>query len=145
VLGILGISSSIMLSNSYAIALLNFSVNLIFLIIQLAVLFLYLGYKKKNKRMLSNKIGLGDIFFLLISTFFFSPLNFLFYLISSLIFALIVHLLFIKGKLYPQNLTTIPLAGLQAIFLILCLLTSETVLQINITDDSWILYNFLKA
>lgn len=145
ILGALGVSSSIMLSNSYTTALLNFTVNLTFLTIQLAVLFLYLNYKKKNNRAFTKKIGAGDIFFLLMSAFFFSPLNFLFYLISSLVFALIVHLLFLKVKLYPQNLTTIPLAGLQAVFLILCLLTSKIALQINITDDSWILYKLLIA
>lgn len=120
--------------------LVNLSVNYLIILFQLFFLLLYSKLRDHN---ISGMIGAGDILFILAAATFFSPLNFIAYLIISMTFSLLLHLLFVYTRLYPGKQHTVPLAGLQSIILTLILMVSKIYPRINITDDGWILDKLL--
>ncbi|HXB93041.1 MAG TPA: hypothetical protein VNU72_12155 [Puia sp.] len=79
--------------------------------------------------LIDKKIGLGDILFLAATCLFFSPINFIAFYILSLLFAIGTWLLMdiiggrrLQGRrISGARQTTVPLAGLQASFLLLTL------------------------
>ncbi|MCF6307703.1 MAG: hypothetical protein L3J09_07090 [Flavobacteriaceae bacterium] len=97
------------------------TMNLIFLgsisinisIVLLIISILYLYAKLKMKKSLSDTLGLGDILFFIILAIGFSTGSFLILFTFSLIFSLLFYLA-IKSKLHYK---TVPLAGLQALFI----------------------------
>lgn len=92
--------------------------NLGFIGLQLLILkawyFLRLG---PGVPLLGNKLGAGDILFLAAACFFFSPLNFIAFYLCSLLFSLLGWTALRSARM--TVLPTVPLAGLQAIFLLL--------------------------
>ena len=94
-----------------------FMLNLLFnfsgLLILILTLMIYTKFILKKR--FDEAIGLGDVFFFFVIAFSFPTATFLIVLSSSLIFSLSLFLLF-KSKLKDK---TVPLAGLQALFLIL--------------------------
>jgi hypothetical protein len=96
----------------------NAGCNLAFLIIQFL---LFRGYffirKTAMLSIIDRKIGWGDILFLLAAAFFFSPVNFVLFYLYSLLFSLMVSLLWSRYK--RSAFGSIPLAGLQSVFLLL--------------------------
>ena len=95
--------------------LLNISINLILIFLLIFILFLYTKFKMKIN--LSLALGLGDVLFFFVFAVGFPIETFLLLFISSLIFSLILFIL-IKSELKNK---TVPLAGLQALFLVLIL------------------------
>ena len=95
--------------------LLHISMNAVVFLMLILVLFLYSKFKMKLK--LSDALGFGDILFFLVFVFGFPVETFLLLFVSSLVFSLILYLV-LKPKLSKK---TIPLAGLQALFLFLIL------------------------
>jgi len=87
----------------------------LFLVIQLILVTIYFSVKnKKLVNITDSQIGLGDILFLLSITPMLTTLNYIFYYISSLFFALLFYGIY---ALLIRTEKTIPLAGIQAIFL----------------------------
>ena len=92
--------------------------NLTFLIIQFLLLKGYFFIRQTAMvSIIDRKIGWGDILFLLAAAFFFSPINFIWFYLYSLLFSLMVSLLWSRYK--RSAFGSIPLAGLQSIFLLL--------------------------
>jgi len=98
-------------------------INSIFILIVLSMLTLWFSVKKgKYVNVLHNHLGTGDILFLICISLYFSPVNFFFfYLITLLIISLItgLHLLWSRPKIL-----TIPLCGLQGMMLLILLSSS---------------------
>jgi len=104
-----------------------FSLMLNFSIVLLLILIL-LGYVKfVMKKKLSDAIGLGDFLFFGVLSVSFPTVSFILLFCSSLIFSLIVFTI-LKPKM---KIKTVPLAGLQALFLFL---TMGINLLLNIVD-----------
>lgn len=124
---------------SYLVLIKNFLINLLFILIQLILLFFYFVIKnKKIIKIINNYIGLGDILFLISICILFSPINFFLFYLFSLI--LILFISFIT-KYFIKNVSTmIPLAGYMACFLIL-ILSSTFFYNTNLYND----YMFLST
>lgn len=95
--------------------------NVAFNIIILAFNFIGLTayFSLKNKRLINicnYYLGIGDILFLITLSFLYSPFNFTGFMALSLVFSLVAWIFFRK------KMKTIPLAGLQAAFILLQLL-----------------------
>ena len=91
---------------------------------------------------MDNKIGWGDVFFLFAACFFFSPVNFIAYYIISLVISL-----GIAGVRIAQNGSVnwpVPLAGLQAIFLLLILLAGAAWHRSPLNDD-WLMTKIIPS
>jgi hypothetical protein len=92
--------------------------NFVFLCLQFVALkaWFFIRYKDRE-RIIDHKIGAGDLLFLTAACFFFSPLNFIVFYLSSLIFSILVHATkTLSDKPFGRS---VPLAGLQATFFIL--------------------------
>ena len=93
-------------------------INLVLLGFQYAFISFYFSVKEKRIVNIVDKyLGLGDILFLLPLALFFSPANFLLFLILSLIGTLCAVV--ITRIINKSNYSTIPLAGFQSIFLMI--------------------------
>jgi hypothetical protein len=137
-LGVAGVTMSYINLHSIYWLVANFLFNVFFLALQFAVLKIYFIVKNKDdKTILNKKIGTGDILFLLAACFFFSPVNFIAFYLCSLLFIVIVYLI---GNLFKNRLTktSIPMAGLQSIFLIGCMLFAISV-KYSLVNDNWLI------
>lgn len=97
----------------------NILLNGIFFFITLSVLVLYMSIK--NKQFLNpfnHYFGLGDLLFYIAVTPLFILPNFILFFILSMVFALVLQLVF--KKLIQEN--TVPLAGFSALFLFIILI-----------------------
>lgn len=89
--------------------------NIGFLLLTLFILFIYMSIK--NKKMLNpfqNHFGLGDLLFYIAISPLFVFRNYILFFILSLLFSLIMFLIF-RGKMKEKN---IPLAGFASLLLI---------------------------
>lgn len=104
----------ILISENFQLLLHQFSLNLIFIIIQLSFLGLYFRFRHPGQKLIDNNIGIGDILFLVSLTPLLPFLPFVFLYIFSLLLAIIYYLLKnFNSKTNSQ--TGIPLAGIMAI------------------------------
>ena len=73
----------------------------------------------------STKLGVGDLLFWIICTPLFTPVNFLLWMVLSLLFSLVASacMLLVSRK----NRLTVPLAGIQAVTLIIVLVLNQFV------------------
>jgi len=111
--------------------------NMAFLIIQFLLLKSYFFIRQAAVvSIIDRKIGWGDILFLLAAAFFFSPMNFISFYLYSLLFSLMIALLW--GLYRRTALRSIPLAGLQAVFLLLFLGAGEH-LHFSLVNDQWLM------
>lgn len=95
------------------------SLNLIFIIVLFSTLTIYLSYK--NKKIINPfklHFGLGDLLFYLAIIPFFNLYNFILFFVLSMLFAILCQKIFFK-LILP---TSIPLAGLSSILLLLIIL-----------------------
>lgn len=107
--------------------------NLVFVIIQLAMLSIYFSFKEKKVFNITKKyLGWGDILFWVAACFLFSIPNYLLFFIGSLIFS--VFAIVIWKLIMKSNTTTIPLAGLQSIVVLLLLLLSIVSSEFSFRD-----------
>lgn len=110
--------TGISLSNIAINTLINFGI----IILNYGILTLYFSIRNGKVINIKNEhLGIGDIAFLLAAALIFSPFNFICFLLTSLLFALAFTLF--ARLLFPNKFSTIPLAGLQALFLAFILLT----------------------
>ena len=114
--------------------LINSLFNLLIILVNYVVLTLYFSWRnKKFIDIRTQYLGIGDVAFLFSVAFLLSPVNFICFLLSSLIFSLVFALV---GKLLlPTKFSTIPLAGLQALFL------AFTILVVSFQDKNWLINN----
>lgn len=136
-LGVAGmIMSYISLHSIYWLSV-NFLCNVFFLAIQFAVLSMYFFFKNRNDRVIINKkIGMGDILFLLAACSFFSTVNFIAFYLCSLFFIAVVYIVSILFKRELIKIS-IPMAGLQSIFLIMCIYIS-IIIKYSLVNDDWL-------
>jgi len=113
-------------------------INIGFLASQILLVSAY--FSIKNKRLINitdQLLGLGDILFLLSISIYLSVLNFLVFYILSLV---IVLFSWLTWQLFSQKKGhEIPLAGLQALILIVVLSCDWWVKNLNLTVDTWLL------
>lgn len=109
---IIGLCASILLYNNLLepMFLITIIINQLFILMLIAILFLYSKFKLKTK--LSHTFGLGDTLMFFALGFTFSSLSFIVLFIFSLIFSLILHLV-LKSKFSNR---TVPLAGYMSAF-----------------------------
>jgi len=114
--------------------ILFFEVNLIVVFFQLFFLTIYFSIKNKKMFMPINEIiGLGDILFLIILCFAFSPINFILFVIIALFLTLLIILIIRKGKF--DNQYKIPMAGYLSVFYSIVLIVFYYLLGINLYKD----------
>ncbi len=105
-------------STSFRDYLMDVGINLTFVAIQMAILFIYFSLRAgKLTNLINTKIGIGDILFFIALTFAFSPVNFILFYVGSLS---IITISFLFMKLLFKNISPeIPLAGAMAALLII--------------------------
>ena len=108
-----------------------------FLLIQLLLLTLYFSIKQgRLVNITDGLIGWGDVLFLFSISCYLSPINYIaFYMLSLLV---ILSIIIICAASKKENLK-IPLAGLQALLLVVFLVVDWTNTRINIHSDNWLL------
>jgi hypothetical protein len=112
---------------SPGLLLLYTAINGLFLLLQFALLKMWLFIKnRRNTVLIDHAIGKGDLLFLLATCCFFPPVNFILFYLLSLVFSLLLYLLIRRWPAVSGNFTTVPLAGLQAGFLIFWMLLKLT-------------------
>lgn len=112
-------------------------INLGIIALQTSLLYLYLFLKEKVLPALENYIGLGDILFFIVLAFVFPPATFLLFQLGSFLITLIFVFLFKEQK-------NIPLAGCQAILLIVAMLLYQFV-GASIHDSDNLLFYHLSG
>jgi hypothetical protein len=120
--------------------LLNSALNLGFLLLVFALVWLYISLRHRRLIRLPDRlIGWGDILFLLCICFYFTLLNFILFYITSLFLVIIFWLVWTRYK--PQAAKRhIPLAGLQALILSIFLMVDWLSRSIDLTNDNWLLF-----
>jgi hypothetical protein len=109
--------------------------NVAFLLLQLLILSAYFSFKQRKWINLTQTLlGWGDILFLVSLAFYFSFLNFLIFYIGSLTIVLIIWTI---SQSVSEN-KKIPLAGLQAMILILFLVCNWLIFHVDPLDDYWL-------
>jgi len=122
----------------------NTFINLLFLGSQFVALkAVFFIRKGKIREIVGQLIGWGDIVFLICCCVFFSPINFIVFYCLSLVFILSAHFLLRIGNSRYRNAETVPMAGLQAIFLFIYAICGEF-MNINLSVDNWILIHMMN-
>lgn len=113
----------------------NFSLNLLFVVVQLSVLVAFYSIKNKKFTNIINKyLGAGDLLFLVLLSAGFSPLIFGCFLVGSfIIIAIIFYVVTIFKK--SEIISTIPLAGGLALSYILLMVAGMFFNNINFYND----------
>ena len=111
--------------------------NMGFLTIQMLIVSAWFSFKNRRwVNVTAQFIGWGDILLLISIAFYLSFLNFLFFYIASLIIVLSIWL--ILPAVFKLKNKHIPLAGLQALALILYLASDWWFIHMNVTNDYWL-------
>lgn len=108
----------------------DFKVNICFLVLQFIFLFGYFAIKeRKFVNLFSGYFGEGDLLFLILLSIYFSFINFLLFYILSLLIVVFMGIYIRKSN--PK----IPLAGAQALCLVIALLIDQMLPSITFTKD----------
>lgn len=83
-------------------------------------------------------LGWGDVLFLLSIAFYLSFLNFIVFYVASLLMVLLLWV--IRFILFRKKQEQIPLAGLQAILFVVCLLLDWCCPRMDLTSDYWLIH-----
>lgn len=111
--------------------------NVGFIAIQLLVLTAYMSVKnKKLTNIVNSYLGLGDVLFFIVICVAFSPVNFIFFYVLSLLFTLggFIAYNFVVKKAKKE----IPLAGAMAMVMITLILINQWMKQFNFYNDDYI-------
>lgn len=95
------------------------SVNIFIIGLQFGLLYLYIKLRHGALNAKIKFLGLGDVLFIFALCSWFDSVYLLLFLVFSFVFSILVSLLFIGFKLWNNN--QVPLAGLQALFLMVFL------------------------
>lgn len=116
------------------------SINLIFIFLHIIAVLLYLFLKHKTfVNPFRDYLGIGDLLFWVAVSPAFSPFNYILTFLISVLFALCVSVLL----RYRHRQTTIPLAGLQAVFYACFFAVNFLVLHLDCHDDSLLLFSLV--
>lgn len=111
----------------------DYMMSLSFVVVQMILMTVWFSIREKRVVNLSkNILGLGDILFLIVLTFYFSFINYLIFVIGSTI--LIASIFFINKKVKTNQENRIPLAGAMALGLVVIRIL--ILLGVNITPYS---------
>lgn len=116
----------------------SIAVNIGFLVVQFLMVSVY--FSIKNSRWInitSGMLGWGDILLLLSVAFYLSFLNFLLFYIISLVAVLLLWLTW--QAISAKKDRHIPLAGLQALLMVLFLISAWWIKPVDINSDDWLL------
>jgi hypothetical protein len=93
-----------------------FAINFTIVTFQLLLLLLYFYMKSRSlKSIFKEKLGLGDVLMLYALGLFFAPLNFILFILASLILTLFIAI--ILKSIYKSKAHQIPLAGYWGIYI----------------------------
>jgi hypothetical protein len=121
-------------SNNFNYVLLNSSLNVGFIAIQLLLLSLYFSIKsKKIVNIAQQNLGWGDILFLLVVCLLLPPNTFFLYYITSLIIIVLKEI--VTRMIFKKYSDKIPLAGLQALLLAVLIIVQQLIFGLNITKE----------
>lgn len=121
-------------------ALSDATYGILFLALQMLILWGYFSIKNKTLVNLTNDyLGWGDVLFLLALPFYLSPVNYILFYLGSLI-AVLLYILITKAISQKAQNPHIPLAGLQAVLLLIVMTTDYFSSKLLLYDDSWILF-----
>lgn len=105
--------------------------NCAFLGVQLLTLSLYFSLKQRNLvNIFNGYFGLGDLLFLFSIAAYFSVVNYIIFYLLSLFLAIVL-------SLFREANAKIPLAGQQAIALLLIILADQTLIKLDLTSGIW--------
>lgn len=120
----------------------SFSINCLFLASQLLCLTAYISIRERRLvDIFKGHFGLGDLFFLIGASVYFSFLNFVVYYSLSLVVVILTTIAI--GSVTKQTNPKIPLAGYQAIVLLFFIISSHF-FNIDWSSDQW-LSNYINA
>jgi len=140
---LLGFIAISLQNNSWPVLAGNYLLNLLFLAIQIIVLYAYFSIRKgKPTAIVGVMMGWGDILFWLVTGAVFTPANYIFFFLASLIFSLFFHFL-LSIVLVGEEHTKVPLAGHQALFLIFMFILQLFFPNLNFYNDSLLLESWL--
>ena len=112
--------------------------NLSFVLLQLLIVTVWFSLKnKKWINLIKGFLGLGDILFLIGIACYLSFASFIVFYIASLLFVLIIWLIWSNLKKASSN--QVPLAGLQAILFLAVIVSSWWIYPVTLTDNDWAL------
>lgn len=95
-----------------------FGFNVFFLMLLLSLLYLFFWFRMGIfTPIIGSMLGWGDVLFWLTVAIVFSPANFIIFFLSSLLFSLVLHLVILPHVQRYQS-SKVPLAGLQALYLL---------------------------
>jgi hypothetical protein len=114
----------------------NFLVNIFFVALQLALVWTWMKLRKGDPAFINGQIGLGDLLFFLCIALFFSPGNFILFYCGSLLLVVLAAGVFLLVNHNRKML--IPLAGAQAIPLLVICGFRLFHPSVNTHDDEWI-------
>lgn len=118
----------------YMLVLESWGMNLVFLLLLMSLLSVYMLLTRRSAVLIGVGLGMGDVIFWVISAVVFSLPNFICFLIGSLVFSLVLHLIFriVKVNWYTS---TVPLAGYQAFLLLFLLIVRQLYPAIDYHSD----------
>ncbi|MBO9572273.1 MAG: prepilin peptidase [Chitinophagaceae bacterium] len=138
VLLILGVLFNLFQKQQLKTLFYNSFVNLALVMLQFLFVFIYFYMRTRSRNFIDKQIGLGDILLIICACFFFPPMTFFLFFILSLFFSLVVFFLVFRYSEKQRTLKTIPLAGLQSLFLPFFIFF-HTIRDHDLTTDLWIL------
>lgn len=112
--------------------------NLLFLSSQLLLLWVYLSIKNRRAVYMTQQyLGWGDILFLITLSLYLSPANYVLFYVGSLM--VIISFLLVQRKIQTKTNPEIPLAGMQAMLLLLLISYSMVQPSFKPYADEWLL------
>lgn len=125
-------------SNSLNHYLISCIINISLFAGQISLLFLYFLIRGKSiKSVINSALGFGDILFLVTVSLAFSPVNFVFFYFTGLVFSLLVWV-FLR-KRFPGDNRLIPLAGILSVYTSFIFITDMTLDSFNRFNDNFLI------
>jgi hypothetical protein len=116
-----------------------FGINLLFITLQIAVLFIVYAIKnKKITNIINRYIGMGDLILFILLCASFSPILFGVFLLTSLILLTISFSIIQKISNIKNGKTTVPLAGGLSVAYIFVTITGIICTRFNVYNDYYI-------
>ena len=106
---------------------------LLLMVVSLTGMYYFVVYRRLAFSKIKGSVGLGDLLMLPVFIVSFSPVNFIFFFIVSIVIALVGSI--IQGVI-RKGINTIPLAGYWSLMLLICFIGAWAGF-INLKDDSW--------
>lgn len=119
----------------------NLFANIGFVFLQLVLLSIYFSVKERRLvNIFAHHFGVGDLLFLLSVTVYFSLFNYILFYVTSLI--MVIAFTLILNQLVKKTNPKIPLAGEQALLLVLFMAIDWLSSSINFSADLWVVNYF---